>query len=722
MHRIPLRGVACALLSATAALVPLRAPARPASTIRVNIASGAALNHFSPARALGAGIDAVSTGDVDRVYTQPNLRSMLSAGWGSLTYRLYTELGVQAWHWNPTGTWSDPVGQGYFTGSADPASPAVRHSFGYRLPHRGFTHDQANNDDYSRLTDGDPNSYWKSNPYLSHVFTGEPDSAHPQWAIVDIGTERIMNGMRIEWSNPYAFAYHVEYWKPLDPGNDDPINDPTSGAWALFPNGNITNGTGGVANLVLASLSVKTRFVRVVMTVSSETVDTHGGIDPRNAEGFAIREISVGNYVNGLFTDLLTHSPDSSQSATYVSSVDPWHQPVDQVEDEEQPGFDLVFTNGLSRGLPVTVPVSMLYGTPDDAAAEIRFLEARGIPIARVELGEEPDGQYVSPEDYGALYLQWATAIRAADPSLPLGGPVFQGTTDDVLIWKDGNGNASWLSRFINYLNSHGRMADLQFMSFEHYPFDPGGNPSKNLLQEPGLVRHVLDTWTADGLPAGVPRYVTEYNYSAAYTGATQDIRGALWNADFLGSFLAAGGAGAFYYQYEPLPLYRGNRNDWGSFSMFTVDGSDQVKSPTATFYSAQMLTQEWCQPVDATHDLYPTTSNITDNQGNNLVTAYTVQRPDGQWSVMLINKSPSQTVRTSVILSAGGSTPDREFAHPVSSTVLSPANYKWHASGNRGYPSPDGPLTHKILPGGEGALYALPPNSITVLKGTLEQ
>jgi hypothetical protein len=56
-----------------------------------------------------------------------------------------------------------------------------------------------------------------------------------------------------------------------------------------------------------------------------------------------------------------------------------------------------------------------------------------------------------------------------------------------------------------------------------------------------------------------------------------------------------------------------------------------------------------------------------------------------------------------------------------VSSTVLSPANYKWHPSGNQGFPSPDGPLTHKILPAGEGALYSLPPNSITVLKGTLE-
>ncbi len=47
--------------------------------------------------------------------------------------------------------------------------------------------------------------------------------------------------------------------------------------------------------------------------------------------------------------------------------------------------------------LPAMIPVSMLYGTPDDAAAEIAYVKQRGYPISYIEMGEEPDGQNMLP-------------------------------------------------------------------------------------------------------------------------------------------------------------------------------------------------------------------------------------------------------------------------------------------------------------------------------------
>jgi len=94
-------------------------------------------NTFVPTEALGAGIDRINTAATDKLFTEPVMKQVLSAGWQTVTYRQNTELFVEAWHWNPQGTWSDSSGKGYFVGNPKPGD-FVRHSFGYLLPHRGL--------------------------------------------------------------------------------------------------------------------------------------------------------------------------------------------------------------------------------------------------------------------------------------------------------------------------------------------------------------------------------------------------------------------------------------------------------------------------------------------------------------------------------------------------------------------------------------------------------
>jgi hypothetical protein len=710
--------VALLLRRFTTGIVPLML-ALPgfAQQVTVDITPGHSTNSFSPLRALGAGIDRDPLNSVHILYDPAHVETMRTVGWGPISYRLNTELSIQAWHWNPNGTWSDSSGRGggYFVGDAN-SSGDIDRSFGYNLPHRGTSSNYGTSGGYSMLDDGDTTTYWKSDPYLDETYTGESNSLHPGWIVVDLGSKMGVNAMQIAWGNPYATSYQVQYWT----GNDA-IGNPGAGNWKKFPHGTVTNGKGGLAKLKLSQKLLNVEFVRVLMTESSNTCDSHGSSDPRNCVGFAVREVFLGFDSSGKFTDLMYHSPDSSQTLTYGSSVDPWHAPKGIAKDDgEQPGFDLVYKSGLTRGLPMTIPVAMLYDNPDNAANEIAYIGGRGYGINYVELGEEPDGQFVLPEDDAALYVQWADAIHRVDPNVKLAGPVFEGVNSDIQVWPDSHGNVSWFNRFLNYLQSHGHLGDLNVMTFEHYPFDPCHLTWTDLYQEPALVRGIVKVWRDDGLPADVPMQITESNL--AFDTADQYMQpfGALWLADYAGSFLTAGGKALFYYQWEPLPMYQGC-GGWGTFGMFNADANYNVMQDTAQFFSAQILNLEWVDPVDQSHFVYPASTDIKDSHGHVLVTAYSLRRPDKQWSLLLVNKDQSSPHSVVVEFHDSSRPSNRYFQGSVKQVSFGADNYVWHAKGQNGYANPDGPAVTSEETGGKGVEYTLPKASVTVLRGTVQ-
>lgn len=696
-------------------ILALSASAARAQTIHVDTTRSRAIP-FEPNVALGTSLDILSASNFDEVFSETNLKESLSAGWGPISYRQNTELNFEAWHWNPDGTWSDPAHQdGYFTGSAIPGDKPIRASFGYSLPHNGTTAGGQSGAEYSRLTDGDAGTYWKSNPYLTKRFTGVDDDLLPQWIVIDFGSPQTIDAIRIDWANPYATRYDVEYWS-----GEDALLRPAASYWTVFPTGAVQNGKGGVATLRLSDVPVMTRFLRIRMTQSSNTCDTHGRSDPRNCVGYAISELYAGNFTaGGKFVDVIKHTRGPAQTVTWASSTDPWHTAAGQVPQRIQTGFDLFFTSGLTNHLPAMIPIAMIYSTPQDSAAEIAYIEKRGYPISYVEMGEEPDGALMAPEDYAALYIEWAAALHRVDQKLKLGGPIFTGSDDDITTWADAEGRTSWLGRFIDYLKVRGRLNDLSFMSFEHYPFTPCQTTWTDLYREPEITQRVLQAWRDDGVHAGVPLIISESNVSWSLTDPMQDTFSALWLADSVGSFLANGGALYTHSPIQPEPL-RPGCHAFSTYGNFVADRQLHITQHTAQYFASRMINFDWVQHSEGVVQLYPAESDLRDDAGHDLVTAYAVEHADGEWSLMLINKDPTNAhaVKIDFAPRSASADPVLHFVGSVSMTTFGAAQYVWHPDGPRSHADPDGPPATSTIDTTASTAFTLPRASLTVIRG----
>src|SRR6185312_6223294 len=268
--------------------------------IRILYTPNQPLNSFIPSKNIGGAIDGHFKGDIGKMLTPENIKAMKTVGLKPVSYRLRTELAGEVWHWNPEGKWSDSAKkQGYWVSDSICRKP-IEITNGYRLPRRGNTHDQANDDGYSRICDGDTSTFWKSNPYLDAYYTNESNKLHPQWVIIDLGKYRKINAIEIKWGNPYAVSYTLDYARGNDPGYFDPYEP---GIWYPFTKNFVENPKGKNNITKIADKPVRVRFIRISMAQSSYTA-INGSKDIRDSLGFSIKEIQAGLIEeNGKFHD-----------------------------------------------------------------------------------------------------------------------------------------------------------------------------------------------------------------------------------------------------------------------------------------------------------------------------------------------------------------------------------------------------------------------------------
>jgi hypothetical protein len=173
-----------------------------------------------------------------------------------------------------------------------------------------------------------------------------------------------------------------------------------------------------------------------------------------------------------------------------------------------------------------------------------------------------------------------------------------------------------------------------------------------------------------------------------------------------LGTFLTEGGAVAYLYGYEPGPLDKGPDCDtWGTNTLFLSDQRRKILARTATYHGARMLARQWAGSPTQVHAVYRTRVDDEAAGGVSPVNAYALRRPDGLWSVLLVNKDPQrQRDRCAALRRSRGPNAFTPLQGPADLYQFSATQYRWRANGAFGRPQRSHPQQHRLLTEPSGA------------------
>ena len=353
-------------------------------------------------------------------------------------------------------------------------------------------------------------------------------------------------------------------------------------------------------------------------------------------------------------------------------------------------GFDAFATVASALGAQVFISVNYGTGTPEEAADWVRYANGeRGLGFGWWEIGNENYGTWETdtqtvphdPYTYAVRSRDYIAAMKAADPAVRVGVVVVSGedsyannSAHPATNPRTGVAHNGWTPVLLSTLRALNVTPD--FVVYHRYEQAPGEESDAVLLQSAATwpldvadLRQQLSDYLGDA-GAGVEICVTENNSVYARPGKqTTSLVNGLFLADAVGNVLQTEVNALLWWDVrnsqEHLNNNSGTLYGWRGYGDYGVlstpsDGGSSTAYEAYPAYHVLKLLSYFARDGDRV---------VAATSGHALLAAYATRRRDGSLSLLVVNKSPTETLTAAIALPAS-----RPAARPTGARLRHPA------------------------------------------------